>query len=1467
MKPIFKRMLSGLLSLAMTVSAVPIVSAHAEESTEPYPYTMFAASNSDGSITINANNVCVNGNIATNGTIVTTSPNFNVNGTKTESANEEMIYIQKKLNYSYFSGDNIDVYVEDYSLEDLNININNPMDVYGSLELTGNINLNSGIKAYEDVIVNGDVKNTNEAVIYSETGDINITNTNVNFNGLIYAPYGDIVIDTDNLNLNNVVIIGQTITLDCPNVNVNYSHNTAELVGIESDIEVELYAMGEYSNETNSIDIEWYTNYENSNYEIWTSNDNEEYTSVDVVTDETTYQYLITDDLEKIYFKVSLTTNYGKYIESVPFAVTKTEDGYSVDFLDSDEDGLPDIYEIMIGTDVNVPDTDSDGLTDYQEVYITETDPTVYDSVTEGISDADVDPDSDGLTNIEEIKLGTDSLCSDTDGDDISDYDEVNVTNTDPLSKDTDGDGIKDSTELRFGLDPNDPETFGYPDSEYQVEQNLSADNDVFISVNNDNSPYSFSIDIVSGGDVEENIMIEESRMRMVVNEDTVLDNGVDVDFTNSCTPTKIILNYVINNEYIENELNCFSSIERFDGIKRFGVFKYFDEIKALLPIYTEYDVDNNKISASVEGNGTYFVLDMEKWLNDLGVTEYDLMAAENSDENTDVSNTPAPMKMPNVKIFSAKDSSSAAKIGKGTTGNFFESKPIDLVFAIQKCGLGNDAKIKFEFEKKLIRDLSNYAFNKYGNVRIHIVAYDLQWDNSNVLTDGSSVFFDIKAVEKALDSIKYNDKIIGSANRALGHYLAFTNCKYSYRRDTTWFVYNLTNSSTYFLDVYGNYSYDFQSVYDYFWHNGMYYSQVIDGGNDFDTTLNNLIYNDFTGITDSTAISYIKGKVGVDLKLDLSSKSNYNSLVNNLDMNVNPKSLYGAYSSIDWTKKILDGELSEDRKLDTDKDGIPDWDEVDTSKLVMHSDGSFDLPTIGDFIDKIKSDYEKEKVKAAIIALFSSTSKPDAKAPPLEITNIADMIVNIKILPFDSDPTNPDDDGDGYWDIEDPEPLNTPEYLGKEYDFLDNEIYIISPMDTSKALVLDIDEYLVEEGDQVILSSPDKYIINSKFKFEWCRNGYKICPLEPLFGEDLVLSFSLNDNGTGNVTVEKDSNSEEQLWEIVPYVNKDREIIQQQVGLVIRSKKLYYNKTENRYEPLYLSYRNDKVEVSTERALGTRFKLENIVDDWKRFGSIYTDVVGWTDYPYNHDKIRAMKNYKYNTAIGLKEKTDSTCIVDGAYLIDDTKYGENFSLQYSNIFNELGTEFYSSLKNYRLLWNQYGGNFPKLKYVNTDSNNKYMDYSCCEIMATFNLLSVAGIYNVKDTVGKITNDIDQYFKLATEFELSNLMFGQVITTGRWGSKPSGIGKCLSAYNVSANDYEFLTSDADDLDNMIKNTSGFAIISTFSGPIHTFFVFYDSSTDEFVAINRGSGNLYGWKEDSIKDILNGDILVGGHVLL
>ena len=70
-----------------------------------------------------------------------------------------------------------------------------------------------------------------------------------------------------------------------------------------------------------------------------------------------------------------------------------------------------------------------------------------------------LDTDGDGLTDIDEVNVyGTNPFNPDTDGDGLTDGDEVNIIGTDPLTTDTDGDGVGDALD-NCPLHPNPDQT------------------------------------------------------------------------------------------------------------------------------------------------------------------------------------------------------------------------------------------------------------------------------------------------------------------------------------------------------------------------------------------------------------------------------------------------------------------------------------------------------------------------------------------------------------------------------------------------------------------------------------------------------------------------------------------------------------------------------------------------------------------------------------------------------------------------------------------------------------------------------------------------------------------------------------------------------------------------------------------------------------------------------------------------
>ena len=378
-----------------------------------------------------------------------------------------------------------------------------------------------------------------------------------------------------------------------------------------------ILCFGEYLSEENSIKVYWYSTAEGT-VSVHENTDGNGWRKLAEVTDGDSYEFTITEDFAIKYIRVSQQTADGM-IESEPFIVAANEDGYACTWLDSDNDGLPDYAEKIYGTDPENADTDGDGLSDYDEIYKTGTNPLKYDTDEDGVNDADSDNDKDGLTNSEELALGTDPNSADTDGDGLSDYDEINKHNTDPLKADSDGDTLNDGDEIILGLDPNDPETFGVPDAEYKVKQTISADSEVMERVNTEDSPYELSLEITASGNAQ-NLIAGSSAYSSITESDARLGGAVSLDYYGGDVE-KVKLSYEIGESYISNEgseyaKNCVD----LQGIKRYNIFRYFEELNMLLPVATEFDEENNTLFAETDELGTYCVLDMEVLLQTFGV-------------------------------------------------------------------------------------------------------------------------------------------------------------------------------------------------------------------------------------------------------------------------------------------------------------------------------------------------------------------------------------------------------------------------------------------------------------------------------------------------------------------------------------------------------------------------------------------------------------------------------------------------------------------------------------------------------------------------------------------------------------------------------------------------------------------------------------------------------------------------------
>ena len=122
------------------------------------------------------------------------------------------------------------------------------------------------------------------------------------------------------------------------------------------------------------------------------------------------------------------TQNYTVVITNVNGASTSSIAQVTFPGLDSDRDGLPDIWEVQFGRNPSNP--------------------------ADALSFAVVGGVTNKLTYLQIYQTGLDPTKLDYDNDGLTDYDEIFLHGTDPKNQDTDGDGMPDGWEVQYGLNP-----------------------------------------------------------------------------------------------------------------------------------------------------------------------------------------------------------------------------------------------------------------------------------------------------------------------------------------------------------------------------------------------------------------------------------------------------------------------------------------------------------------------------------------------------------------------------------------------------------------------------------------------------------------------------------------------------------------------------------------------------------------------------------------------------------------------------------------------------------------------------------------------------------------------------------------------------------------------------------------------------------------------------------------------------
>ena len=703
--------------------------------------------------------------------------------------------------------------------------------------------------------------------------------------------------------------------------------------------------------------------------------------------------------------------------------------------LDTDGDSLPDYYEELSGTDKNLSDTDGDGLSDGNEIFYIGTDPLKPDTDDNGIIDADEDPDNDSLSNIKETAVGTDINNADTDDDRFNDGDELNIYGTDPLKFDTDSDGISDGDEITLELDPNNGSTNGTPDNERTFTQFVNADSEVLSAVNKDEeTPFDVSLEIKAAGVAENNVYARESGYSNVIENTAIIGMAPEFVYTEGLAVEEVTVKFELDDSILNNTLGTYTASSReFEGIKRLNVFMFFEEVNMLLPVETFHDETTNTVYTKTDRMGTYCLVDMEIFLDNLEIksSSAKVNAVEAYSANTH-------------KLYCAEVSKSTA---------FAENKDgFDVVFLIDSR-TGSSTEDYAEIQKNII-ETADYVFSKSPNARVRLVEL-FQMSNNEGSTTYKPVYrMAISDYEDPMGIAFYNTEEVTLALGKITEECEGTHQVSCLISDAVKYIYN----STYNREIY---------VYCILQQEKIFYR----GGEEDSYYYLNDIKNTKKSIDISTLFDGLPEHNVWGYALDLADYTKgivfpqYND-----SANVMLSHIYGKYddnqlrviTATGFKKVVLESSLQQNYEWyktdkfspgqvkgvsDTDDDGLYDFEEIMfeysnvngimTDTVKIDENGKASLYTFGQIRSRLNSMIAVEEKLFYVENGLKRYTKATGEDYLTEIASLE----NVCILPIRSDPTDGDGDRDEIPDNLDDNPLISNDYPSLFKSMIINQI------------------------------------------------------------------------------------------------------------------------------------------------------------------------------------------------------------------------------------------------------------------------------------------------------------------------------------------------------------------------------------------------------------------------------------------